>query len=174
MKGTGKTSRCISVSIDKIKNLQIITTIFLDLLYKPFEHINTKRSKGDIYRCSDDSFEALNGCDVLNITEGFENDDEDADVVTYFPCSKCDERYDSYQKLNTHFSSNHTPDKAIKCCLNGCIFSSKTINLILIHINVNHLDVVRRKMQIVTQCDTSRTSCSIYSVLQLNIVYTYI
>ena len=100
----------------------------------------------DSHRCSDDSFEALNGCDVLNITEGFENDDEDADVVTYFPCSKCDERYDSYQKLNTHFSSNHTPDKAIQCCLNGCNFSSTTINLLIMHIGVNHLDVVRKKL----------------------------
>ena len=100
----------------------------------------------DSHRCCDGGFEAFLGCDVLNITEDFENDDEDADVVIYYPCSQCDERYDSYEKLNTHFSVNHTPDKAIKCCVNECNFSSKTVNELIMHIGVNHLDLVRRNL----------------------------
>ena len=46
------------------------------------------RASYDYHRCSDERREGFIGCDVLNITDDFENDDEEGDIVTYFPCEK--------------------------------------------------------------------------------------
>ena len=91
----------------------------------------------DCHRCTEDGFESYIGCDVLNIT----NDNEEE---VSFPCNKCDDRFDTNEKLKAHFSRNHTPDKFLKCSLDECNFSTMTINMMVMHIGVNHIDCVRR------------------------------
>ena len=102
----------------------------------------------DYHRCSDEMYEMYIGCDVLNITDDFENDDEEANMLTYLPCEKCDERYDNIEKLKEHILGNHALDKNIniKCCLNECSFSSDTVNVLIKHIGVHHFDVVKKRL----------------------------
>ena len=101
----------------------------------------------DSHRCSEEMNEAFIGCDMKKIMDVFENDDDlEAEPVTYFPCKKCEKSFDTHEKLNAHFKKNHTPDKVVKCSLNQCEFSSETINMMIMHIGVNHIDIVRRKL----------------------------
>ena len=88
------------------------------------------------------------GCDVLNITDDFENDDEEANMLTYFPCEKCNERFDNHDKLKEHILRNHSNDKIIniKCCLNECSFTSNTVNVLIQHIGVHHFDVIKKRL----------------------------
>ena len=59
----------------------------------------------DCHRCSEESNEESIGCDIRNVTDVFDTDDEEADPITYYPCAKCDKMFDSYEKVITHFSS---------------------------------------------------------------------
>ena len=70
--------------------------------------------------------EAFNGCDVLNITDHF--DDENEIEVIYYPCDSCDKRFDNYEHLKTHLTSYHMPENPLKCSLEECRFSSKDIH----------------------------------------------
>ena len=67
-------------------------------------------------------------------------------MVTYFPCDKCDERFDDQEKIKSHFTNTHIPDKVVECSLDECEFSSKTINVLIMHIGVHHLDIVKDKV----------------------------
>ena len=97
----------------------------------------------DSHRCSEETNELFIGCDMKNITDVFENEDDlEEEPVTYFPCKVCDNMFDAHEKLNTHFKESHTPDKSVKCSLNQCEFASKKINVLIKHIGVNHLDIV--------------------------------
>ena len=101
----------------------------------------------DCHICSDETFEAFIGCDVLNVTEDFENyDDEESDIIPYYPCDKCEKRFKNLAELQTHFTSNHTADKVLKCKLNDCKFVANETNMLTMHIGVHHLDFVRRKL----------------------------
>ena len=101
----------------------------------------------DSHRCSEETNELFIGCDMKNITDVFENEDDlEEEPVTYFPCKVCDNMFDAHEKLNTHFKESHTPDKSVKCSLNQCEFASKKINVLIMHIGVNHLDIVKRKL----------------------------
>ena len=50
--------------------------------------------------------------DVMkNICNVLENDDDlEEEPVTWFPCEKCNERFDTCDQLKTHFVQSHTPD----------------------------------------------------------------
>ena len=61
-------------------------------------------------------------------------------------CARCDKSLDSYDKVRNHFSSIHTPNKDLKCSLFEWEFSTKNINVMIMHIGVNHLEFVRRKL----------------------------
>ena len=101
----------------------------------------------DSHRCSEEDNKAFIGCDMKNIVDVFENDDNlEEEPVTYFPCEKCDERFDTCDKLKTHFLKSHTPDEFVKCRLKECKFSTKKIDVLIMHIGVDHLDVVQRKL----------------------------
>ena len=101
----------------------------------------------DCHRCSEETNELFFGCDMKKINDVFENDDDlEEEPVTYFPCKVCDKTFDAHEKLKTHFVESHKPDNIVKCSLNQCEFSSKKINVLIMHIGVNHLDVVRRKL----------------------------
>ena len=71
-------------------------------------------------------------------------DDENEIEVIYYPCDSCDKRFDNYEHLKTHLTSYHMPENPLKCSLEECRFSSKNINLMVLHIGVNHVDCVRR------------------------------
>ena len=103
----------------------------------------------DCHICSDEGFEALIGCDVKNITDEFDDDDEEADPVTKFPCDGCSESFDNCEMLKTHHTKNHKSDKTLKCAFKECNFSTKIIDVLIMHIGVEHLDYVRRKGNIV-------------------------
>ena len=84
---------------------------------------------------------------MKNIVDVFENDDDlEEEPITHFPCEKCDEMFDTIDTLKTHFLENHTPDESLKCKLKECEFSTKTIDVLIMHIGVDHLDIVRRKL----------------------------
>ena len=99
----------------------------------------------DCHICSQDGYQEYIGCDMKNITEEFV-DENDELPVTYYPCSKCDDRFDENEQLNKHFSEHHTPEELVKCAFRECEFSTKTISVLVMHIGVNHLDYVRRKL----------------------------
>ena len=100
----------------------------------------------DCHRCTEESNKESIGCDIRNVTDVFDTDDEEADPMTYNPCAKYDKTFDSYNKVRNHFSSNHTPDKDLKCSLFECEFSTKNIDVMIMHIGVNHLEFVWRKL----------------------------
>ena len=99
----------------------------------------------DFHTCSEETNLENIGCDIPNIIDEFE-DENDELPITYYPCNKCDERFDDDEKLRIHFSKNHTPEMIKKCAFVDCDFSTKTINMLLMHIGVNHLDYIRRKL----------------------------
>ena len=70
--------------------------------------------------CSEEGFKTLIGCDIKNIIDEFDDDDEEADSVTKFPSNKCVEKFDNIDKLNIHFKKNNTSDKTVICCFNEC------------------------------------------------------
>ena len=101
----------------------------------------------DSHRCSEEDNKAFIDCDMKNIVDLFKNDDDLEEIpVTHFPCEKCDEMFDTCDKLKKHFEKNHTPDESVKCRLKECGFSTKTIDVLIMHIGVDHLDIVRRKL----------------------------
>ena len=44
------------------------------------------------------------------------------------------------------FSKTHKHEKVVKCSLDKCEFSSKTINVLIMHIGVHHLEIVKDKV----------------------------
>ena len=87
------------------------------------EQVETKDVFCDLYCnrgfychiCSEENFEEFIGCNVLNVTEDFDDSDEDeSDLITYYPCDKCDERFKNVEDLKTHFANNHKADKVLK------------------------------------------------------------
>ena len=59
----------------------------------------------------------------MNITEDFV-DDTVEDGAVFYPCEKCDERFDDNANFKTHFDTNHTHDKSIKWCVSDCDFQA--------------------------------------------------
>ena len=68
----------------------------------------------DCHRCSQETNEEFIGCDIRNVTDVFETDDEEVDPVTYYPCKDCDESFDDNGKLRKHFSRTHKPEENVK------------------------------------------------------------
>ena len=63
----------------------------------------------DSHRCSEETNELFIGCDMKNITDVFENEDDlEEEPVTYFPCKVCDNMFDAHEKLKAHFVESHT------------------------------------------------------------------
>ena len=100
----------------------------------------------DCHRCSKEMHEATVCCDIKNVIDEFDDDDIEALPITYYPCSKCDKKFDDFEKLADHFSRNHTPTWLLSCTLNSCSFSTKIVNDLIMHTGVDHLDFVRRKL----------------------------
>ena len=99
----------------------------------------------EYHRCSQEHYDILKGCDVMNITEDFVDDTEE-DVAVFYPCDKCDARFDDHTNLKTHFETNHTHDKSIKCCVSECDFQAQLIDVLTMHIGVDHLELVRSRL----------------------------
>ena len=98
------------------------------------------------HRCSDINDEGFVGCDVMNITDDYENEDENGEgVVRYFPCEQCEEKFEDFDKFNEHFDSLHTPE-VVKCMFSECQFAAKTVNLLTMHIGVNHNDLIQKRL----------------------------
>ena len=83
------------------------------------------------YVCQNDDFNGLNRCDVQNIKDVYI-------MGTEFPCEKCDERFHDLDRLMKHFEIMHTTDRLITCKLNNCNFSGESIEMVRMHIGVNH------------------------------------
>ena len=97
--------------------------------------------------CSNDEFAEFVGCDVININDEYINDEDgDEIMVTKFPCGKCEERFNEVEILMEHFSKQHTVDKSIKCRVNKCKFSAGKIDLIKMHIGIDHSEEVKKRM----------------------------
>ena len=108
---------------------------------------NYCRASYGYHRCSDINQEGFIGCDVMNITDDYENEDENGEgVVTVFPCEQCDEKFDEFDKFSKHFETNHKPEEFVKCFLEQCDFKAKTVNYLKMHIGVDHLELVRRRL----------------------------
>ena len=99
----------------------------------------------EYHRCSQEHYDIFKGCDVMNITEDFVDDTEE-DVAVFYPCDKCDLRFDDHANLKTHFDTNHTYDKSIQCCVSDCDFQAQQIDVLTLHIGVDHLEQVRRRL----------------------------
>ena len=100
----------------------------------------------DCHRCSEETNAEFIGCDLKNVTDVFETDDEEVDPVTYYLCKNCDQRFKNNENLSEHFRKSHTLEKNIKCKLSGCEFSTTIINVLIIYIGVDHLEFVQRKL----------------------------
>ena len=81
--------------------------------------------------CQNDDFNGLNRCDVQNIKDVYI-------MGTEFPCEKCDERFHDLDRLMKHFEIKHTTERLITCKLNNCNFSGESIEMVRMHIGVNH------------------------------------
>ena len=79
----------------------------------------------DTHMCSEEGFKALIGCDIKNIIDEFDDDDEEADPVTKFPCDKCDERFDNIENLNIHFTKITLLTKQLNVALMNVNFSQR-------------------------------------------------
>ena len=50
------------------------------------------------------------------------------------------------RNLKTHFDTNHTYDKSIQCCVSDCDFQAQQIDVLTMHIGVDHLELVRSRL----------------------------
>ena len=99
----------------------------------------------EYHRCSQEHFDIFKGCDVMNITEDFVDDNEE-DVAIFYPCDKCGERFDEHENLKLHFSANHVHDKSIHCCVSECEFLAQSIEVITMHIGVDHSELIQSRL----------------------------
>ena len=99
----------------------------------------------EYHRCTQEHFELFMGCDVMNITEDFVDDDEE-DIATFYPCDKCEQKFVDHDKLRVHFSENHIQEEYIKCSVNECSFQAQTINVLTMHIGVDHFELVKGRL----------------------------
>ena len=102
---------------------------------------NLCRASYGYHKCSDEDYEEFVGCDVLNITNEF---DIDCKPTEYFPCENCDERFVEFEKFKEHFSKYHIAEKLIKCTEDDCDFVANSVDVVIMHIGVNHYDLIRQ------------------------------
>ena len=97
------------------------------------------------HKCfSDKDFERFAGCDLAKFTDRY--DQIGKKVVEYFPCENCNDKFEGYEKLKEHFRINHDSSEFINCPVN-CDYKSKSVNVLIMHIGVNHQDRVRKKLE---------------------------
>ena len=77
--------------------------------------------------CSIEDLDECVGCDVFNVVDEYIEEDGEEILYTLFPCEKCDNRFKEYDILSDHFTKEHTADKFVRCKINKCNYSSKTM-----------------------------------------------
>ena len=96
--------------------------------------------------CTNKDFDEFLGCDVFNVIDDYIEEEGEEILYTMFPCEKCNERFKEYDILRDHFSKEHTADNSVGCKISGCNFSSETIEIIKMHIGIDHHDEVVRRL----------------------------
>jgi hypothetical protein len=99
------------------------------------------------HRCNDEDYEGYKGCDVFNITDEFD-DDNDYKRTEYFPCVKCDLMYDDFAAVKEHYLKDHQKESAdgiLEC--DECDFSTKSVEMLIMHIGVKHNEIVKKRLQ---------------------------
>ena len=119
------------------------------------EQLESKELLCDIYCkasfgyhiCTNDDFEDFIGCDILNIVDEYINDEDGDEILGMaFPCRKCDERFHDIEILKKHFDTKHNGDNQMQCRIDKCKFSGNTIELIKMHLGIDHFEEVSRRM----------------------------
>ena len=104
-----------------------------------------KMCKADLgyHRCEDEEFEALLGCDAANINEEF---DDECKCTEYLPCENCERIFENYEELKAHFIKHHKRNELIQCIVENCDYAAKTVNILTMHIGVNHYELIQKKI----------------------------
>ena len=98
------------------------------------------------HKCSNKYFDEFVGCDVFNVVDEYIEEDGEEILYTLFPCEKCDNRFKEYDILSDHFLKEHTADKFVRCKINKCNYSSETVEIIKMHIGIDHHDEVVKRL----------------------------
>ena len=95
------------------------------------------------HRCSNPKYDEYIGCDIFNIIDEL---DEDSKKTRYFPCEECKEDFEEYADVRDHFLKEHKPYERIGCFDNECKQTFKTIDVLVMHIGVDHSDLVKERI----------------------------
>ena len=98
------------------------------------------------YHLCRDDFDNLVGCDLLNITNEYDSD-EDYKATEYFPCEQCNNKFDEYDKLKKHFDKSHKIKQFMECRINQCEYEAKSVDMLMMHIGVNHNELVKQRLE---------------------------
>ena len=61
-------------------------------------------------------------------------------------CKNCEKSFEEEEILQEHFEISHKKDDSIGCPVTKCKFKSKSVNFLVMHIGVDHHDLVRKKL----------------------------
>ena len=93
------------------------------------------------HKCfSDEDFKRFAGCDLAKFDDSY---DEDTKQVTeHCPCKNCGKNFKEDEILQKHFEKTHKKEDTIACPVRNCEFKSKSVNYLVMHIGVDHHDLV--------------------------------
>ena len=95
------------------------------------------------HRCNNKDYEGYVGCDIFNITDEF---DDDCRKTELFPCEECDEIFEEYDKVRQHFLKEHARYERIGCIENNCKITFKTVDILVMHIGIEHYEKVKQRL----------------------------
>ena len=95
------------------------------------------------HRCTNEQYEEYVGCDIFNITEEFDDDNE---KTVYFPCEECEQDFEQYVEVREHFLKEHKRYERIGCIDKKCELTLKSIDMLVMHIGVNHNDLIKQRL----------------------------
>ena len=97
------------------------------------------------HKCfSDEDFERFAGCDLTKFNDSY--DEVKQEVTEHFPCKNCGKNFKEDEHLQEHFEQMHEKDDDVYCPLKKCDFKSKSVSSIVMHIGVDHHDLVQKKL----------------------------
>ena len=97
-----------------------------------------------LHKChGDDFYERFASCDLARYSEHYDEIDER--TVKCFPCKKCSESFQENEELKEHFKQVHTKEDLIKCPVEKCDHKTKSIEFIIMHIGLDHKDLVEKQ-----------------------------
>ena len=95
------------------------------------------------HRCTNEEYEEYVGCDIFNITEEFDDDNK---KTVYFPCEECEQDFEQYVEVREHFLKDHKRYERIGCIDKNCDLTFKSIDMLVMHIGVNHKDLLKQRL----------------------------